>query len=113
MTASVHLESMMEDTFLNYVRNLNIPEKNIYPLEWSAVAIRDCDANGELLKFKKFKSFKEHDRHMWITLKLARFRDNGEIYCEYICPECPPMKGMLSMCVDVNKQQIEPSVSPF
>ena len=97
----------MEATFLNYVRNLNIPERNVYSLDWGAVAIRDCDNNGDLLKFKNVKSFKEYGKTMWITLKLARFREDNQIYGEYICPECPSMKAMLSMCVNVNKQEIQ------
>ena len=101
--------SDVKDIFLLgfVVENLNIPERNFYSLDWGAVAIRDCDNNGDLLKFKNVKSFKEYGKTMWITLKLARFRENNQIYGEYICPECPSMKAMLSMCVNVNKQNIQ------
>ena len=100
---------MMEKIhFDNYLRNLskNVSE-NIFNLNWGCFIMRNCDNEGDLLKFKTLDEYKKSGKQQWILCTVGLFRSNDERFGMYICDCCESMKGMNMMKIDQHRQQVE------
>ena len=67
--------------FNNYRRNLSVDkDKNLIVLPWACVAIKNCKDDGEFLKFKNTKKFKDQAKSLWLLLELMIFRDAANLF---------------------------------
>ena len=61
----------------NYLRQLSkTQEENYFFLPWGGLCLRNCDDNGDLLKFKSVKGYKRVGKRLWLHLPLLLFREN-------------------------------------
>ena len=61
----------------NYLRQLSkTQEENYFFLPWGGLCVRNCDDNGDLLKFKSVKGYKRVGKRLWLHLPLLLFREN-------------------------------------
>ena len=94
--------------FNNYRRNLSVDkDKNLIVLPWACVAIKNCNDDGEFLKFKNTKKSKDQAKSLWLLLELMIFRGAGNLFPVFVCPECESMRGVLSFSLDQQRNNIE------
>ena len=83
---------MLTNTLKNYLRQVaKTQEPNKFFLRWGGVCLRNCGENGDLVTFKNVKEFKTSQKRMWLYLPLLLFRENGDLFPIFQCPECPAM----------------------
>ena len=75
---------------------------------WGSVVVKNCDDDGKLLEFKSKSEYSRSEKSLWLNLKLKLFRDNGELFPVFCCPECPSMKGFLSLNTKCSPAQFLP-----
>ena len=81
-------------------------KRNVFKTPWGSILIHNCDKKGKLLDFKSVQEFKDSCQSLWLNMKLLIFKkDHGEfpVWC---CPECPSMRGVLSMGVQHNEEDL-------
>ena len=68
--------------------------------------IHNCDETGKLLDFKSVQEFKDSCKSLWLNMKLLIFKkDHGE-FPVWRGPECPSMRGVSSMGVQHNEEDL-------
>ena len=62
-----------------YMKNLaKTKEDSIFLTPWASIVGRNCDDEGELLKFKSIAQYRNYNRPLWIHLQLILFSENVE-----------------------------------
>ena len=70
-------QNKMLPNLTNYLRQLSkTEEENHFFLPWGGLCLRNCDDNGDLLKFKSVKDYKRVGKRLWLHLPLLLFREN-------------------------------------
>ena len=94
--------------FDNYRRNLSVDkENNLVVLPWARVALKNCKDDGDLLTFGSVKEYKAQPKSFWLVLQFMIFRDHGDLIPVFVCPECESMRGVLSFCLDQDRNNVE------
>ena len=100
---------MLTNTLKNYLRQVaKTQEPNKFFLRWGGVCLRNCGENGDLVTFKNVKEFKTSQKRMWIYLPLLLFRENGDLFPIFQCPECPAMDMIEGLSLDQKAQDLMP-----
>jgi hypothetical protein len=87
--------------------SLNIQE-TLFKTPWGTVIVKNCDDEGKLMEFKSKTEYSKSEKSLWLNLQLKMFRDNGELFPVFCCPECPSMKGFQSLNTDCSPGQFLP-----
>ena len=62
-----------------YMKNLaKTKEDSIFLTPWASIVGRNCDDEGELLKFKSIAQYRNDNKPLWIHLQLILFSENVE-----------------------------------
>ena len=83
-------------------------DKLLFKTPWGSIIVRNCNAEGGLLEFKNKNEYLISEKNLWLNLQLKVFRENGELYPVFCCPECPSMKGFKSLNTDTRTDQFLP-----
>ena len=83
-------------------------QEMFFKTPWGSVVVKNCDDDGKLLEFKSKNEYSRSEKSLWLNLKLKLFRDNGELFPVFCCPECPSMKGFLSLNTKCSPAQFLP-----
>ena len=71
------VESNMLPNLKNYLRQLaTTSETNQFLMPWGGICLRNCDDDGDFLKFKSICDYKPLGQRMWLHLHILLFRDN-------------------------------------
>ena len=87
--------------------SFNVQEK-LFKTPWATVIVQNCDNEGKLLEFKSKADYATNEKNLWLNLPLKIFRENGELFPVFCCPECPSMKGFQSLKTDCRTDQFLP-----
>ena len=64
-------------------------QDNLFKTPWASVVVNNCDDEGKLLEFKSKTEYSSCGKELWLNLELKIFRENGDLYPVFCCPECP------------------------
>ena len=102
--------NIMSSKFKYYLRQLSkTQETNHFLLPWGGLCLRNCDENGDLVKFKSIREYRPLDNKMWLHLPLLLFRDRDNVsisssYIKYIL-KISSYRVISSLCSDVQFAQ--------
>ena len=65
------------------------------------MVVKNCDDEGKLLEFKSKTEYSSYGKELWLNLELKIFRENGDLYPVFCCPECPSMRNIKSLNIDL------------
>ena len=100
---------MLTNTLKNYLRQVaKTQEPNKFFLRWGGVCLHNCGENGDIVTFKNVKEFKTSQKRMWLYLPLLLFRENGDLFPIFQCPECPAMDMIEGLSLDQKAQDLMP-----
>ena len=83
-------------------------QDNLFKTPWASVVVKNCDDEGKLLEFKSKAEYSSCGKELWLNLELKIFRENGDLYPVFCCPECPSMKNVSSLNIDCEREQFLP-----
>ena len=83
-------------------------QDNLFKTPWASVVVKNCDDEGKLLEFKSKTEYSSCGKELWLNLELKIFRENGDLYPVFCCPECPSMRNVKSINIDCERQQFLP-----
>ena len=85
-------------------------DENIFKLPWGGALIRNCDANGSILKFRTVKEYEQYrkneNKQLWVLLMLKVFRHNNSVFGVFCCQECDSMSGTDKLAGDQQPRDI-------
>ena len=91
MESNAHDTELKEVFYLQQI-SFNVQGK-LFKTLWATVIVQNCDTEGKLFEFKSKADYATNEKNLWLNLPLKIFRENGELFPVFCCPECPSMKG--------------------
>ena len=96
------------ERYLNELQKAN--DENYFELPWGGMVMRNCNKNGDLLKFKTVSQFDKKNKSLWIHLKLQIFRENGEFFGIFRCTDCEKMRAFEFLKMEQKIAELTPQL---